>query len=303
MKTPDFFRDSTQGTLPRLHSVASQGIKLCVKMCPPNSFSKPNSYNTILLVHGLTYSSHEYDVDYQDYSFVNFLARKGYYVWTFDIGGYGNSESPQSGWTVDSEYASRDISNVVDYIINICGIKKLNLMGWSWGTVTTSLFSASNPEKVRRLILYSPFYKFLKGLAPENDWHYYDPAQPRADFQFDSFSGELDYEKIDPMIANLWAADCKIFDGNKSPNGGRKDLLTRDIQFEPQKLTMPVLLIAGSNDPYLVNVDVHELYKMLPNSKSELVLLEGGAHMIMIEKPYYKIFQNSIFKFLICLDD
>ena len=45
----------------------------------------------ILLVHGSTYSSHEFDIDYQDYSLVRRLAREGYAVWRLDIAGYGQS--------------------------------------------------------------------------------------------------------------------------------------------------------------------------------------------------------------------
>lgn len=286
----------------RLHTVTSQGLRLCVKLCPPVDMPEAESHNTIVLVHGLTYSSHEYDVDYQDYSFVNFLARHGFYVWTFDLAGYGNSEYPENGFVVGTEYASRDIANVIEYICNISQISQLNLLGWSWGTVTTALYSAQHSNKIRRLILYSPFYRFLKGQPPQEDWHYYDPKQAREDFQRDPFTAEIDYAKVDPVIAGLWVANCKIFDGKKSPNGGRRDLLTRDIQFEPEKLTMPVLLIAGNNDPYLVNVDLSALYKLLPNPKSELVVLEGGAHMIMIEAPYYRIVQNSVLRYLTSID-
>ena len=35
----------------------------------------------ILLVHGLTYSSHEFDVNYGDYSLLRFLVANGYEVW------------------------------------------------------------------------------------------------------------------------------------------------------------------------------------------------------------------------------
>ncbi len=41
----------------------------------------------ILLIHGVTYSSHEFDIDYQDYSLVRALAKKGYGVWRLDIAG------------------------------------------------------------------------------------------------------------------------------------------------------------------------------------------------------------------------
>ena len=45
----------------------------------------------ILLVHGLTYSSHEFDVDYADYSLARYLAARGFAVWTFDVAGWAAS--------------------------------------------------------------------------------------------------------------------------------------------------------------------------------------------------------------------
>lgn len=45
----------------------------------------------ILLIHGAMYSSREFDINYEDYSLVRFLARKGYDVWQLDIAGYGQS--------------------------------------------------------------------------------------------------------------------------------------------------------------------------------------------------------------------
>ncbi len=38
----------------------------------------------ILLTHGVTYSSYEFDVDYRDYSLARFLAGEGYAVWRLD---------------------------------------------------------------------------------------------------------------------------------------------------------------------------------------------------------------------------
>ena len=44
------------------------------------SLSGTQPQKQILLVHGVTYSSHEFDIDYQDYSLVRQLARNGYGV-------------------------------------------------------------------------------------------------------------------------------------------------------------------------------------------------------------------------------
>ena len=72
------------------------------------------SDKSILLVHGVTYSSHEFDIDYQDYSLVRKLAREGYAVWKLDIAGYGMSEEVSDGFMPDSDYGAEDIKAAVD---------------------------------------------------------------------------------------------------------------------------------------------------------------------------------------------
>src|SRR5919201_6082260 len=53
----------------------------------------------VLLVHGLTYpSTPNFDVDYQDYSWMAYLARAGFDVFAMDITGYGRSTRP---WPMD----------------------------------------------------------------------------------------------------------------------------------------------------------------------------------------------------------
>ena len=59
----------------------------------------------ILLVHGLTYSSHEFDINYEDYSLVRLLARAGYALWRLDVAGYGRSGVVEDGFTPNSDYA------------------------------------------------------------------------------------------------------------------------------------------------------------------------------------------------------
>ena len=56
----------------------------------------------ILLVHGLTYSSHEFDVNYADYSLARYLAARGFAVWTFDVAGYGESQEVEDGFIKNS---------------------------------------------------------------------------------------------------------------------------------------------------------------------------------------------------------
>nr|MCR5625789.1 lysophospholipase [Lachnospiraceae bacterium] len=63
----------------------------------------------ILLIHGVTYSSNEFDTDYKDYSLVRKLAKEGYNVWRLDIAGFGQSGQVDDGFMPDSDYAAKDI--------------------------------------------------------------------------------------------------------------------------------------------------------------------------------------------------
>ena len=73
----------------------------------------------ILLIHGSSYSSHEFDIDYQDYSLVRRLAREGYSVWRLDIAGYGQSGLVEDGFLPDTAYAAADTIAAVDRIVQI----------------------------------------------------------------------------------------------------------------------------------------------------------------------------------------
>ena len=111
----------------------------------------------ILLAHGVTYSSHEFDVDYKDYSLVRFLAREGYAVWRLDIAGFGRSGEVKDGFISDSDYAAEDINAAVEKIVSESGQNKIDVLGWSWGTVTASRLVIKNPGHIGKLVLTRRF--------------------------------------------------------------------------------------------------------------------------------------------------
>ena len=74
----------------------------------------------ILLIHGVTYSSREFDIDYRDYSLSRCLARNGYAVWSLDIAGYGRSGKVEDGFMPDTAYAAEDIGAAVERALMFC---------------------------------------------------------------------------------------------------------------------------------------------------------------------------------------
>ena len=74
------------GYVSEVFPLEREGIDLHLE-CMKQEGASPDK--NILLIHGVTYSSHEFDINYQDYSLVRKLAREGYCVWRLDIAGFG----------------------------------------------------------------------------------------------------------------------------------------------------------------------------------------------------------------------
>jgi pimeloyl-ACP methyl ester carboxylesterase len=252
---------------------------------------------SILLVHGLTYSSHEFDVNYGDYSLARFLAQNGYAVWLLDVAGYGGSQKVEDGFVPNSDYAVEDIAVAAKLITETSKTTKLHVLGWSWGTVTGGRFAARYPNLVDKLILYAPIVAGLASMDVPNAFNVNTWEHAAGDFQTKS-DGSIDYDIVERPVADTFLSNCWHYDGAGSPNGGRRDLLV-----DPEKrlipmadIKAPTLLIVGDKDPYVPAALREEALETLADGR--LIVIEGAAHAMMMEKPYYKEFQARVLEFL-----
>ncbi len=270
------------------------GIKLHLKCITSEDNASP-----LLLVHGLTYSSHEFDVNVKDYSLARYFAKNGFSVYLLDIAGYGLSQEVKDGFMPNSDYAAEDIAAAAKVILEKSGRKSLDVLGWSWGTVTSGRFAAKYPELVHRLVLYAPIVAGLADVEVKDAFNHNTWIHAAGDFQTNK-DGSINYKITEPAVVNAFQSNCWRYDKDSSPNGGRRDLLVApDKRLIPTaKLTMPVLLIAGSKDEYVSPELCNEAFKTLPNNHSRIVIVEGAAHAMMMEKPYYKTFRESVLEFL-----
>ena len=252
----------------------------------------------ILLVHGATYSSHEFDINYEDYSLVRRLAQEGYAVWRLDISGYGQSGKVEDGFMPDTVYAAEDIRAAVEAIVEETGQDRIDVLGWSWGTMTAGLFAGKYPEHLDKLVLYAPIFSGIGEQVIESDFNHNTWDGAAEDFQTDA-DGNFDLTVTDPILIDMWCSSCWKYDGDSSPNGWRKDALvdknTRLIDTEA--ITVPTLVICGGNDPYLDYEQLYASIDLLPEG-SELYIIPGGSHIVMYEKPYYREFQEQVLEFL-----
>lgn len=252
----------------------------------------------ILLIHGVTYSSHEFDIDYEDYSLVKRLAREKYAVWRLDIAGFGQSEAVQDGFLPDSDYAAEDINAAVEKIVSETGQDKIDILGWSWGTVTVSRFAAAHDKHINKIVLYAPILSGLGEYKVTDAFHHNDWEHAADDFQKKE-DGSFDLEITDPVIIEMFCSSCWHYDRELSPNGGRRDICVPESQklIDLTKITVPTLVICGDKDPYLNYDLVKTALSSLPEG-SELEMIEGASHVAYIEKPFYQDFQKRVIEFL-----
>ena len=252
----------------------------------------------ILLIHGVTYSSHEFDIDYRDYSLVRRLAREGYAVWRLDIAGFGQSGEVDDGFMPDSDYAAEDIAAAVDRIVLESGQDKIDVFGWSWGTVTAGRFAAAHPEHLNKLVLYAPILCGIGENEVEEPFHHNTWDHAADDFQKNE-DGSLDYTVTDPVVIDLFCSSCWHYDGESSPNGGRRDLCVPKTEklIDLEGITVPTLILCGSEDSYLDYDLVGAAVDSLPEGSS-LEMIEGGSHIVLLEEPYYRDFQDRLVRFL-----
>ena len=138
------------------------GIEIYVRNKRPAQMTMFRPERTVLYVHGATYpASTAFDLQLGGMSWMDYIAARGYDVYLLDLRGYGKSTRPKemsedpkaSPPIVRGDTAVKDIGTVVDFILARRNIPRLNLIGWSWGTVTMSTYTTKNPGKVERLVI------------------------------------------------------------------------------------------------------------------------------------------------------
>ena len=176
----------------------------------------------------------------------------------------------------------------------------MDILGWSWGTVTSGRFAAKHPEMVRRLVLYAPIVAGLGEQDVTEPFHKNTWDSAASDFQRKT-DGNIDFDIVEKPVASIFIDNAWHYDNDTSPNGGRRDLLVdKSVRLIPTKsIKAPVLIIVGSKDPY-VSPDLYdEAYRTLSNKKdSELVIVDGASHATLMERPYYKLFRERVLSFL-----
>ena len=264
-----------------------------------------------LLVHGATLGHALFDLPQTGYSLMAEMAVRGRAVYALDIRGYGNSlggavmeePSDRNAPFAGVDAAVDDIGAAVDFVLERQGVAALDLVGFSWGTITAARYAGAHPQKIARLALYAPLYSetnvaWLERISDPGDRLRLKPAfgayrlitladligrwnaeLPTGDPELYREAGipELVFEAfaaLDPL------ANSRSPPGFRCPNGALADLIrvfSGQPIYDPAQLTMPTLLLRGADDVTSTDSDCRRLLARVASPAKDYSVITPGS--------------------------
>src|SRR5499425_398708 len=259
-----------------------------LKAADPSAFVK--SGKVVLLAHGATAPGLVFDLQVPEkspvtYSLMDYLAGQGFDVFAIDYQNYGRSDHHPCGLCVTTQVAANDVNAAIDYISKLRGVDKVHLLGWSWGTNVTGLFSMQHPEKVKRLVLYAPpVWSAPTGQAPTEEFRTVTPDNLRGSFE----PSASDAIAVDTLVKEVaqWVP--------KAPNGVFLDLNTRMPLTDPKKIAAPTMIILGALDRLtpITQPNLPGFFAALPNTDKQLIIVPGAGHALTVQKPRLRFYSE-----------
>lgn len=279
---------------------AAPGVQLFLRNKRPKELGRFDSSRTVLYVHGATQPSETvFDLPVGQGSWADFIASQGYDVWLVDVRGYGGSTAPadQSKPFATTRDAVEDLGAAIDFILSRRSLAKLQLIGWSWGTLIAGSYAAERPDRVAGLVLLAPpWLSSAGGKRPEAAWQEWtvDGALKRLqtgvpDGQAEAIfppSWKAIWEQA--LLASQPDAKAQTPPRFRSPTGvlvdGAEYWNVDKAIYDPGKITAPTLIIRGAWDELTPLSQSQALFALLRNAPvRHLIEIPRATHFIEVE--------------------
>jgi pimeloyl-ACP methyl ester carboxylesterase len=285
------------------------GVEIFVRNKRPEGVQTFTSDRIAIMMHGATYPGTAFDLKLSGKSWMDYMAERGFDVYALDLPGYGMSTRPasmeqpadQNPPLMPTADAVKALGAVVDHVLKRRGAGKVNLVGWSWGTMITAAYTTENQAKVARLALYAPVWLRTTPSLVQVQGKVGAYRVVSRDQALGRWLTGVPEDKKAALIPAGWFdawADATFATDPKgegktlrAPNGVVQDGLDYwgatppKPYFDPAKITSPVMLVLGEWDrdtpPYMAQ----NLYPLLTNAAwKRHVVLSEGTHTILMEK-------------------
>jgi alpha-beta hydrolase superfamily lysophospholipase len=252
---------------------------------------------TVLFVHGSSMASQPtFDLQVPgrpDSSVMEWFAKRGYDTWSVDSEGYGRSTKDRDN-NADISRGADDLKAAGDYIGKLRGSRPFLVYGISSGALKAALFAQRNPGMVGRLALDamvwtgegSPTLADRKKRLPEfvaKNRRPIDRAFVRSIFTRDH-PGTAEDKVVEAFADAILALDDSV------PTGTYVDMCSKLPLVDPEKITMPTIVMRGQWDGIAGFDDLLEFFKRLPSPDKHFAVMPGISHASFQQKNYMLVY-------------
>jgi pimeloyl-ACP methyl ester carboxylesterase len=252
---------------------------------------------TILFVHGSSMAGQPtFDLQVPgrpDSSVMDFFARQNYDCWCVDMEGYGRSTKDRDN-NAPIAYGADDCFAAASYIEKLRGKRSLLVYGISSGALRAALFAQRHPEMVARVALDamvwtgqgSPTLAERRKKLPEfqtKNRRPIDKAFIHSVFDRDH-PGTAEENVIDAFADAVTALDDSV------PTGTYVDMCSRLPVVDPEKITVPTLIMRGQWDGIASFEDLIAFFSKLPNPDKQFTVMPGISHASFQQKNYALVY-------------
>jgi len=253
--------------------------------------------DTILFVHGSSMAAQPtFDLQVPgrpDSSAMDHFARLGYDCWSVDMEGYGRSTKDRDNNAPIAQGAD-DCYAAALYIQKLRGNRPFLVYGISSGALRAAMFAERHPQMVKRLALDamvwtgegSPTLAERRKKLPEfmaKNRRPIDKAFIHSIFDRDH-PGTAEEKVIDAFAEAVVALD------NSVPTGTYVDMCSRLPVVNPEKITVPTLIMRGQWDGIASMQDLLKFFAKLPNPDKQFTVMPGISHASFQQKNYMLVY-------------
>jgi pimeloyl-ACP methyl ester carboxylesterase len=224
---------------------------------------------------------------------MDWFAARGYDCWCVDMEGYGRSTKNRDN-NAPIAFGADDCFAAATYIRKLRGARPLLVYGISSGALRAALFAQRHPEMVKRLALDamvwtgegSPTLAERRKKLPEfeaKNRRPIDRAFVRSIFTRDH-AGTADDGVIEAFADAILALDDSV------PTGTYVDMCARLPVVDPEKITVPTIIMRGEYDGIAGFGDLIAFFERLPNPDKQFAVMPGIAHASFQQKNYALVY-------------
>ncbi len=258
-----------------------------------------------LFTHGAgSQGSALWDLRTKDYSFMRKLACNGFDAYSVDVRGFGGSTKPPALGAPAADnppvVRAREVMPDVDAAIRFAAershVKRVDLIGWSWGTDVAAMYAGLHPDAVEKLVLFAPVYdrRWPTRHQTTNAWY---PVKRETFFEY------FDPAKEDRAVLEEFVKALFRFtpgDELRLPNGPYADLYGDDAPgWDAALVRAPVLVVRGDQDRASLDPNAQKLFTDLVNAPIRRYVVLGGADHFAFRTFHYRELQAVVLGFLL----